>query len=84
MPQTSLTDEVADALGKEYDTKKIRHDNEVAYLLALRTSLVEIQLALNSQARRGFFDDEQHRTIQKHLDRIAGDIVTRLEAARGG
>jgi hypothetical protein len=83
MPQPLLTDAVIEELDREWNTKKVGHDNEVARLLALRTSIVEIQLAFNSQARRGFFTDDQHHDIQRHLNRIATDIVTRLEGAKG-
>lgn len=86
MPPT-LIDAVSDELEAEYKERQTvtsrRHD-EIARWLETRDDIIEWQLFLNSQVRRGFVDDEQRHDMQRRIDRSMRKALAGLEKARGG
>jgi hypothetical protein len=81
-----LIDAVTEELDTEYKERQTvtskRHD-EIARWLAMRSSVVELQLFLNGQVRRGFVEDDQRYDMQRHLDRLTREVAERLEGAKG-
>lgn len=82
-PLIDAVTEELEAEFKERQTVTSRRHDEIARWLAMRASVVELQLFLNGQVRRGWVDDDQRHDMQRHLDRLAREVTERLEAARG-
>lgn len=84
MPPT-LIDAVSEELDAEYKERQTvtsrRHD-EIARWLETRDDIIEWQLFLNGQVRRGFVDDDQRHDQQRRIDREMRKALAGLEKAK--